>query len=84
MKKISAMASGILASITGAANAEWRGVDSTVIEKFAADAGRSASPLIPAADGDLLLFCFLVAGAAGGFVFGYYFKSVFPAKKERD
>ena len=56
-------------------SAPWSGVDESVVGKFAAAAGRHArAPLI---EGDLLLFCFLVAGIVGGFVLGYYFRTLF-------
>ena len=59
-----------------AANAA--GVDETVVEKFAEDAGRPPrEPLINVGEGDMLLFCFLLAGAAGGFVLGYTWRSLF-------
>jgi len=61
----------------GASN--WTGVDETVVEKFARDAGRPArEPLINTDRGDLLLFVFLVAGAVGGFVAGYCYRALFP------
>lgn len=61
--------------------AEWKGVDEKVVEKFAKDAGRPPrEPYINTDRGDLLLFLFLVAGAAGGFVAGYCFRSLFPPK----
>ena len=31
--------------------------------------------------GDILLFVFLLAGTAGGFVMGYYFRELFTKKK---
>lgn len=56
----------------------WEGVDDTVVGKFAEKAGRPATePFINIEHGDLPLFMFLLAGAAGGFVFGYYFRSLF-------
>jgi len=59
--------------------ARWVGVDKTVIEKHAAAAGREPRPpLINTDQGDLLLFMFLLAGTAGGFVGGYYFRELFP------
>lgn len=59
----------------------WAGVDETVVEKFAEEAGRPARPpLINTDQGDLLLFLFLVAGAAGGFIAGYCFRELFPPK----
>ena len=62
---------------------EWSGVDETVVEKFAEEAGRPPrDPFINTDQGDLLLFVFLVAGAAGGFVCGYCFRSLFPPKRQ--
>ena len=65
------------------ASPNYEGVDKTVVEKFAADAGRPPQkPLIDTDRGDLLLFLFLTAGAAGGFIAGYAFRSLFPPKKK--
>ena len=72
-----------LAVIPLAAHAatEWDGVDKTVVEKFAHEAGRPArEPLINTDRGDLLLFVFLAAGAVGGFVAGYCYRSLFPPR----
>jgi len=61
----------------------WHGVDEAVVEKFAREAGRPPrEPFINTDRGDLLLFVFLLAGTAGGFVGGYYFRELFP-KKDR-
>ena len=63
-------------------NAAWQGVDETVVEKFAEQAGRPAQePWINTDQGDMLLFVFLLAGAVGGFAMGYYFRALFPPKK---
>jgi hypothetical protein len=60
-------------------HAKWSGVDETVVEKYARAAGHPPHrPLIDTDQGDLLLFCFLLAGIAGGFVMGYYIRDVFP------
>ena len=60
---------------------KWAGVDETVVEKFAVKAGRVAKePFIRKDQGDLLLFVFLVAGVAGGFAAGYYFRVLFHEK----
>jgi len=60
---------------------EWSGVDETVVEKYAKAAGREArAPFIPTDQGDLPLFFFLIAGAAGGFAAGYCFRELFPPK----
>jgi hypothetical protein len=64
--------------------ASWSGVDERVIEKFADQAGRPArEPFINTDQGDLLLFVFLLAGAAGGFAAGYWFRVLFPPRRER-
>ena len=57
---------------------EWKGVDDTVIEKVAKEAGRTpGKPLINTDQGDILLCMFLLAGAVGGFVVGYNFRNLF-------
>ncbi len=62
--------------------ASWSGVDETVIEKVAEQAGRKPSePLINTEQGDLLLFVFLVAGMIGGFIGGYNFRILFPPRR---
>lgn len=75
-----ALVAGFALSRTGS---EWAGVDESVVEKFAEQAGRPArEPFINTDKGDLLLFVFLVGGAAGGFIGGYYFRELFPPKME--
>jgi cobalt/nickel transport protein len=65
------------------ADDKWPGVDKAVVEKFAKEKGREAKPgLINAEQGDLLLFAFLVAGAAGGFAAGYYWRVLMERKKK--
>jgi len=67
---------------TSGRTASWSGVDETVIEKFAEKAGRPAwKPFINTDQGDLLLFVFLLAGAAGGFAAGYWFRVLFPPRR---
>ena len=62
-------------------DAEWAGVDESVVQKFAEEAGRPArAPYINTDQGDLLLFVFLIGGAAGGFVGGYCFRELFPPR----
>ena len=57
------------------AYAVWNGVDEAVVERIAAEHGREAhAPLINTDQGDMLLFGFLLAGAAGGFAAGYYYR----------
>jgi hypothetical protein len=66
------------------AGASWAGVDEAVIGRFARLAGREPQSLLFDPDrGDLLLFCFLLAGAAGGFASGYFFRGLFPPERRR-
>lgn len=61
----------------------WDGVDKTVVEKYAREAGRPPrEPYINTDQGDLLLFAFLIAGICGGFVGGYYFRELFPPQEQ--
>ena len=67
---------------------EWKGVDDTVTEKVAKEAGRTpGKPLINTDQGDILLCMFLLAGSVGGFVVGYNFRNLFapaaPQAKEK-
>jgi hypothetical protein len=60
----------------------WEGVDKTVVARVATEAGRPPrDPYINTDQGDLLLFLFLLAGAVGGFIVGYAFRSLFPPRK---
>jgi len=63
---------------------KWAGVDEAVIEKIAGEHGREAKePLIGDDQGDILLFLFLLAGAVGGFVAGYYWRVLITEKRRR-
>ena len=65
------------------AEGPWGGVDVTVIEQYATDAGREArEPFINTDQGDLLLFVFALGGAMGGFVAGYYWRRLIAEKVE--
>jgi hypothetical protein len=60
----------------------WEGVDKTVVEKFATEAGHPPRPpYINTEQGDLLLFLFLLAGAVGGFIAGYAFRALFGPRR---
>ena len=57
---------------------KWPGVDVNVVEKFAQEHGRPAwTPFINTDQGDLLLFVFLLAGTAGGFMAGFCWRKLF-------
>jgi len=59
------------------AGQKWPGVDESVIEKVAKEHGKEArQPFINTDQGDLLLFVFLLAGAVGGFIGGYYWRAL--------
>ena len=73
---------GLLSSSAVSAQSTWEGVDKTVVEKMAEQAGHPArKPYLNTDQGDLLLFLFLLAGAVGGFIAGYSFRSLFPPSK---
>ena len=60
----------------------WGGVDVTVIEKYAVDAGREPrDPYINTDQGDLLLFVFALGGTVGGFAAGYYWRRLVTEKR---
>jgi hypothetical protein len=61
----------------GSSPAGWPGVDETIIEPFARNAGRPAREPYINIDGDLLPFLFLLAGLAGGFAAGYFYRELF-------
>ncbi|WP_246044567.1 cobalt ABC transporter permease [Geomonas ferrireducens] len=62
----------------------WDGVDEAVVEKVAKEHGREAKPPFLDLSGDLLLFAFLMAGAVGGFVAGYYWRDLTAQKPRKD
>jgi hypothetical protein len=68
----------------GEEKAKWNGVDEAVIEAIAREHGREARPsLIDKDQGDILLFMFLLAGSAGGFVAGYYWRVLVSEKTKQ-
>jgi len=86
-KSVSATAAVLLLCLPGvllAGGGSWTGVDETVVERYAAEAGRPArEPIINTDQGDLLLFVFALAGAGGGFVAGYYFHDLFGRRESK-
>ncbi len=74
---------GIVASGWVVPDAKWSGVDESVVEKFAKEAGRPPTePYLNTEQGDLKLFVFLLAGALGGFLMGYHFRQLFPPEPD--
>jgi len=70
-----------LSFVISASADKWGGVDESVVEKYAEEHGREAvEPLINTDQGDLLLFVFLLGGAVGGFVGGYYWRELMERK----
>ncbi len=76
------LAATILTSSPSLAADKWAGVDEAVVEKVAREHGREARrPLIDLGEGDLQLFAFLLAGTAGGFAAGYYWRMLVSEKR---
>jgi hypothetical protein len=73
-----------VASGTLYAGEKWPGVDEAVVNRIAREHGREERPsLFPAAEGDLQLSMFLLAGTVGGFVAGYYWRSLLEGRNKR-
>jgi hypothetical protein len=70
----------IVCSVALNTTAQWSGVDESVVKKFAEEAGRP--PWESFIRGDALLFFFLIAGTAGGFMAGYYYRELFPPRRK--
>jgi ABC-type cobalt transport system substrate-binding protein len=74
----------VAASSAGATPGNWSGIDETVVEKIALEAGRHPHGLLFEMDqGDLPLFLFLCAGIMGGAILGYYFRMLFVEQVDR-
>jgi hypothetical protein len=66
------------------AGEKWPGVDEAVVNRIARENGRAErTSLFPSAEGDLQLFMFLMAGTAGGFAAGYYWRVLLEGKQKR-
>ena len=73
----------LTSSVFAQEESKWPGVDVNVVEKFAQEHGRPAwTPFINTDQGDLLLFVFLLAGAAGGFMAGFCWRKLFCENKK--
>jgi ABC-type cobalt transport system substrate-binding protein len=76
---------GCVVSESVTAAEKWPGVDDAVVNKIAREHGREEKPpLLLSAEGDLQLFLFLLAGAVGGFVAGYYWRVLLEGKNRSD
>ena len=90
MKIFSGIVAGIVVMISLAvspvwAGEAWQGIDEAVVNKLAKEHGREArKPLIDTGQGDLQLFMFLMAGVAGGFVAGYYWRVLLEGEQKRN
>ncbi|GAB4414870.1 MAG: hypothetical protein OHK0032_10960 [Thermodesulfovibrionales bacterium] len=74
----------VFCSLTAFSSEKWPGVDESVVERYAKEHGREArEPFINTDQGDLLLFVFLLAGAAGGFIAGYYWRTLTENRDQR-
>lgn len=63
---------------------QWQGIDEAVVQRIAREYGREAGkPLIDTGQGDLQLFVFLAAGAVGGFIAGYCWRTLLEGKREK-
>lgn len=67
--------------VGAASPSAWQGTDEK-IDQIATAAGHPPrEPLFNADQGDLMLFLFLIAGAIGGFIVGYFFRALFPPRR---
>ena len=67
------------------AGEKWPGIDDAVVNKIAREHGRAErKSLIDTGEGDLQLFVFLLAGAVGGFVAGYYWRVLLEGRRAEE
>jgi len=64
----------LITTLVISAEEKWAGIDETIVGKFATDAGRPPAPGMFDGMGDLPLLMFLLAGLAGGFALGYFYR----------
>ena len=72
----------MFSSVSAIAAEKWQGVDESVVGKIAGEHGREAKKPLIETEGDLQLFLFLMAGAVGGFVAGYYWRVLLEGKRK--
>ena len=65
-----------------AASGTWPGVDEAVIGRFVESAGSQPRPVLDWVHGDVLLFAFLLAGLAAGFVLGFCARAALRQEEE--
>ena len=72
----------MFSSVSAITAEKWQGVDESVVGKIAGEHGREAKKPLIETEGDLQLFLFLMAGAVGGFVAGYYWRVLLEGKRK--
>jgi cobalt/nickel transport system permease protein len=76
-----AVVAALAVPVHAAGPARWTGVDETVVERVAAEAGRHRWRTFVDDTGDLPLFLFLCAGLGGGFALGYGYRAIFVERR---
>jgi len=71
----------LLINAVMASQEKWAGIDETIVNKFAEDAGRPPAQGLLEGTGDLPLLMFLLAGLAGGFMLGYFYRELLVAHR---
>lgn len=70
---VAALTPTILQARKGDSAGDYMGIDATIMEARAEEAGRPArDPLINTDQGDLLLFVFMIGGLGSGIALGYF------------
>lgn len=70
---VAALTPTLLQARKGDSAGDYMGIDATIMEARAEEAGRPArDPLINTDQGDLLLFVFMIGGLGSGIALGYF------------
>ncbi|MBU2601453.1 MAG: hypothetical protein KKA32_04710 [Actinobacteria bacterium] len=70
---VAALTPTVLQFMQGDSPGDYMGIDATIMEARAEEAGRPArDPLINTDQGDLLLFVFMIGGLGSGIALGYF------------